>query len=134
MTKPKPTGSKTSPTKLSTIVDITPYLDDSADQYTVTEGSLDEYGKAAQTWSKEAISCKVTYYYKSKEMQLPAGYEEEELYLIIAEPDKLEHRAIIGFKSEYYKIVTIQQPIVDDEIVFDRGVMKKMVSVPQNLP
>lgn len=134
MAKPKPTGTKTSPVKLSTIIDITPYLIDSATLYTFTEGSIDSYGKAAQTWSKSTISCKVSYYYKGKEKILPMGFEEEETYLILAEPNALAERAIIGFKSEYYKIITIQQPIVDNVIVYDRGVMKKMVSPPQGLP
>jgi len=128
-----PIINKSTPFVNSTVYGISPFLVDYVTLYTMVEGSPTDYGKPAITWSSSSISARVGYYTKTKEEELPIGYEEMDLRLIVTEPNTLSERAVIYFDEEYFEIITVTSSVHADNVVYDRGIMKKLLKRPQGI-
>jgi len=134
MGKAKPNVGQKFPSILSTVVNVKPFLLDTATLWTFTEGSAgSDYGVKPKTWTSTDINCKRGYYKKAEEDPLPIALQEEELYIFMAEPSVLQERGFIYFKTVYYEILTVQQTIIEDTIIYDRGVARRCLHIPQGL-
>lgn len=138
MGKAEPKITIREPSVKDTIYGISRFLFSTATLWTQNIGAADEYGKKDITWISEEIKCRIGYYTKTKEEELPMGYEEMDLRLIITEPNALPERGYIEFDTgcwdaELFEILTVTKSVHIMNVVYDRGIIRKALTRPQGI-